>query len=68
MINYDPTLTKSWKSLKQHYEGLRGSNVIDFFNSNSNRFENLSLDINGLSVDFSKNLLNEIYLNYKSSC
>lgn len=59
MINYDPTLTKSWKNLKQHYEGLRGSNVIDFFNSNSNRFKNLSLDINGLTVDFSKNLLNE---------
>lgn len=50
-----PTLTQSWKSLKEHYQEIRYHHLKDFFKENPNRAQELSIQWQDFYVDYSKN-------------
>lgn len=51
----NPTETKAWKSLEQHFDKLKDVEMRDLFAENGNRFEQFSVRLEDLLVDFSKN-------------
>ncbi|MCA6073246.1 glucose-6-phosphate isomerase [Fulvivirga sedimenti] len=53
--NIDPTTTSSWKSLQEHYTGMREKHLRELFIADEKRFESLSLTFEDILVDFSKN-------------
>ena len=55
--NNDPTQTKSWKELDQHFNKIKDQSLTDLFKEEPNRLEYLSFDIENFYFDFSKNHL-----------
>jgi glucose-6-phosphate isomerase len=58
----DPTYgphTPAWRSLQQHAERLSNTSISALFDANPMRFESLSLDSQGLLLDFSRQRLDE---------
>jgi glucose-6-phosphate isomerase len=53
--NYDPTQTKSWKLLSQHFEENKDFTLNELFKNDSKRTAYLSFDIGSFYYDFSKN-------------
>lgn len=58
----NPTKTQSWKKLHQHYTEAKNLELKELF-KNANRKEDLSVAIEGLKVDFSKNRITDETLN-----
>jgi len=54
----NPTKTTSWKKLKNHFNEIRDHKVLDFFNENKLRSEELSIKWNDFYLDYSKNRIN----------
>lgn len=60
MKNINPTTTKSWKKLKNHFEEIKNVKISDFFKLEKDRFLHFSiLFLNQILVDFSKNRINQ---------
>ena len=53
------TQTDIWKSLQKHYDEIKDQHMRDWFATDPNRFERFHAEAAGLSLDFSKNRINE---------
>ncbi len=56
-----PALTQlpAWKDLKAHYETTKHMRMRDVFEKDPKRFEKFSIELNGILLDYSKNLITE---------
>lgn len=54
------TLTdlKAWKDLEKNYAGIRGETMRDMFAADPDRFEEFSVSLGSLLLDYSKNRIN----------
>ena len=60
MLNtIDPTQTKSWQKLADHYKKIEPIHMKDLFSKDPERFNKFSLRFNDIVVDFSKNRITE---------
>lgn len=60
MKNINPTHTKSWKSLKQHFLKMKHVKITKLFNQENNRFFHFSKKFgNEILIDYSKNLITQ---------
>ncbi|MBA42142.1 MAG: glucose-6-phosphate isomerase, partial [Flavobacteriaceae bacterium] len=59
----NPTKTKSWSKLKNHFNDISDIHIYDFFTNDVNRADTLSIDWNDFHVDFSKNKINQETIN-----
>ena len=57
--NIDFTTTQAYKYLADHFIDITSKNLKDFFNADSQRFNNFSLQFNDILVDYSKNRIDE---------
>ncbi|MAD43640.1 MAG: glucose-6-phosphate isomerase [Oceanospirillaceae bacterium] len=53
------TQSDSWKSLHKHYDEIKSQHMRDWFAADPNRFERFHTEAAGLSLDYSKNRINE---------
>ena len=55
-----PTLDTlpAWQELKKHYTEIKNIQMKDLFELDSERFEKLSMSINDIIFDYSKNRVN----------
>lgn len=58
MKNINPTTTKAWKALEDHYKKNHDLNLKEAFATDNNRAADLSINNDDFLVDFSKNLIN----------
>jgi len=59
LTKIDPTTTKSWKNLSDHFEQMKSVHMWDLFSEDSERFDKFSLRFNDILVDYSKNIITE---------
>ena len=59
LSNINPTQTKSWRNLSDHYDKINSIRMKDLFNRDPERFKKFSLRFNDILVDYSKNLITE---------
>ena len=57
--NINPTSTKAWKKLNAHFSEIKDIHLSDLFNENSNRTTDFSIEFNDISLDYSKNRINQ---------
>jgi glucose-6-phosphate isomerase len=57
MKNINPTQTKAWKKLEDHFSAVKGVNLKNEFRENPGRAEDFTLVWEDFYVDFSKNLV-----------
>ena len=57
LTKINPTKTKAWKLLKDHYRLMKKRSLSDFFRWDPERFVNFSLRFEDLLVDYSKNFI-----------
>ncbi len=55
MRKVNPTKTKSWVKLKEHYQSISQLALRDLFARDAHRFSNFSLRFNNILIDYSKN-------------
>ena len=60
--NIDPTTTKSWNNLQEHYTKMQDFSLKKAF-QDVNRKNNFTFKLNDFSIDFSKNLITKETLN-----
>ncbi len=54
----NPTTTKAWNALQQHFNAIENTSIKELFAQNPNRFEEFSIQYPSLLVDYSKNRIN----------
>ena len=54
----NPTKTKSWKNLKEHYRVMKNVHMADLFRFDRDRFSRFSVTFEDILVDYSKNVMN----------
>jgi len=60
MLNkINPTTTKTWSKLQEHFSQMQDANISKFFHENPNRFKDYSVKLDKLLVDYSKNIIND---------
>ena len=59
MKNINPTTTKSWKELEDHFKKIENEHMKDMFNNDNDRAEKFTLKWDDFYVDLSKNRINE---------
>lgn len=61
MQNINPTTTKAWKALQDHFDQNKNRTIKDLFNTDPNRFDKFSLNIlsSEILVDYSKNIIDQ---------
>ena len=60
MLNkVNPTITKSWEKLTDHYEIMKNVHMKDLFTKDPERFRKFSIRFNDILVDYSKNRISE---------
>lgn len=58
MLNrMNPTGTKSWKNLAEHFEKMKGIHMRTLFSEDPERFKKFSIRFNDILVDYSKNII-----------
>jgi len=57
--NINPTTTKAWKKLISHFSEIKDIHLKDFFKANPNREEEFKIVFEDISIDFSKNRINQ---------
>jgi len=57
--NINPTQTKNWQNLSDHYDKINSIRMKDLFSRDPERFRKFSIRFNGILVDYSKNLITE---------
>ena len=56
MLNrQNPTQTDAWAALERHYAQMKAVHLVELFERDPNRFDQYSLQLEDLLVDFSKN-------------
>jgi glucose-6-phosphate isomerase len=55
----NPTTTPAWKALQQHHESMKKVQMKKLFEKDSNRFSKFSFALDGILIDFSKNIITE---------
>jgi glucose-6-phosphate isomerase len=53
----NPTGTKAWKNLKEHYRIMKRRQMPDMFKKDLDRFKNFSVRFEDILVDYSKNII-----------
>ena len=53
----NPTRTKSWKKLKEHYRVMKNRKMLDLFHQDPERFSRFSVTLEDMLVDYSKNIM-----------
>ena len=53
----NPTKTKSWRKLKEHYRVMKGRLMVDLFRQDPERFSRFSITFQDMLVDYSKNIM-----------
>ena len=60
MLNrVNPTHTRSWRKLADHYNEMKEIHMIDLFEKDPHRFHKFSLRLDDILVDFSKNRITD---------
>lgn len=54
----NPTKTKSWKGLREHYRTMKHSHMVDLFRQDPERFSRFSIRFEDILLDYSKNIVN----------
>ncbi|GAA4966184.1 glucose-6-phosphate isomerase [Algibacter aquimarinus] len=62
--NINPTTTKSWKSLEEHFKTFKDVHMKDLFAKDSNRANKFTIKWEDFYVDFSKNRITEETFKY----
>jgi glucose-6-phosphate isomerase len=55
----NPTKTKAWKKLAEHYRLIKDKQIKDLFKKDKNRFSNFSIWFEDILLDYSKNLIDK---------
>jgi glucose-6-phosphate isomerase len=55
----NPTETKAWHLLSEHFRNMKDTRITDLFRENKNRFNEYSLWHGDILFDYSKNILND---------
>ena len=55
----NPTTTSAWANLTLHFNKMKETKMKDLFAQNSNRFNEFSLRLEDLVVDYSKNIISD---------
>ncbi|MCF6349910.1 MAG: glucose-6-phosphate isomerase [Flavobacteriaceae bacterium] len=70
--NQNPTQTKSWQKLQEHFKENKAFSLKKIFQKNKNRKESLSFSFQDFKVDYSKNLITQktldLLINLASAC
>ena len=53
----NPTKTRSWKKLKDHYRVMKSRHLADLFRQDPERFSRFSVAFEDILVDYSKNII-----------
>lgn len=61
--NTNPTHTKAWKNLTQHFSDVKNVHLKELFNKNPRRKEQFTLNFNEFIVDYSKNRITQETIN-----
>jgi len=59
MKNINPTETKAWQKLTNHFESIKDTHLKTLFNENSERKSDFTLNFNDFEFDYSKNRINK---------
>ena len=59
LASINPTETRSWKSLEEHFQAIRDKKMQDMFSEDPGRTEQMSLEWKDLRLDYSKNRLTQ---------
>lgn len=62
--NQNPTLTKAWKKLENHFKLIKNKKLSELFNNDLERFENFHIEFEELLFDYSKNRINSETIKY----
>jgi glucose-6-phosphate isomerase len=57
LLKINPTKTKSWKKLKEHYRVMKNRRMVDLFRQNPERFSKFSVTFENMLLDYSKNIM-----------
>lgn len=72
MKNINPTNTKAWKNLEQHFEEIKSRKMKDFFAEDPERANDLTIQWDDFYIDFSKNRIttktNDLLLQLAEEC
>ncbi|WP_224484147.1 glucose-6-phosphate isomerase [Robertkochia aurantiaca] len=55
----NPTETKSWKALQEHFKDMKEVHMMDLFKNDPQRAEKFALEWNDLYLDYSKNRIDQ---------
>ncbi len=55
----NPTKTKAWRKLQQHFLDMKDVHMMDLFNEDHTRANQMKIDWNDFQVDFSKNRISD---------
>lgn len=58
----NPTETKAWNKLQSHYNDIQSAHMKDMFAADADRFKQLSIQHEGVLLDYSKNRINQTTL------
>ena len=53
----NPTKTRSWQKLKEHYRVMKNRHMLDLFRQDPERFSRFSVTFEEMLVDYSKNIV-----------
>jgi len=59
MKNINPTTTKAWKELEDHYKEIQVEHMKNMFNNDEDRAEKFTIKWEDFYLDYSKNRMNE---------
>jgi len=59
MKNINPTETKAWQKLNNHFNSIKDTHLKSLFNENSERKSDFTLNFNDFEFDYSKNRINK---------
>ena len=62
--NINPTTTKAWQNLKEHFEDVKDVHMKDLFAQDKERADKMTIKWDDFYVDFSKNRITEVTLKY----
>lgn len=55
----DPSETTAWQKLTSHFLSMQATHLRELFAEDPDRFEKFHLDLNGILIDYSKNIINQ---------
>ena len=59
MLNkINPTETKAWNDLKDHYDKIKSNHMVEMFKKDPHRADQFSIIFNDILIDYSKNRIN----------